>query len=113
VLPVALLLCVIGLALYAVHAADLMAALVSVSGTTPAAALPVSTEPLPVPGGSVMRIQRARSLFERGRLHESLGELGGVPVGDRLRDEADRLAAAIQRALLSGDAATPPPGGQP
>jgi hypothetical protein len=64
--------------------------------------VPPPDDPLPVPGGSEIALTRARALVERGRLHEALRLLDQVQVGDRFRREADVLAGAIQRALLSG-----------
>ncbi len=59
-------------------------------------------EPVPVPSASELALARARLLFERGHLHESMFALDGVRPGDALRPDADALRAVIQRALLSG-----------
>jgi hypothetical protein len=106
-LPAVLLAAVVALGLYAIHASDLMTTIVSVSSRARAAPAAVHGEPLPVPSGSAVRLQRARALFERGRLHDALRELDLVPPGDRARDEADHLKAAVQRSLLSGEGVLP------
>jgi hypothetical protein len=65
--------------------------------------LPVSTlnAPLPVPSTAEIALTRGQWLFARGRLHEALAELAGVPDGDPSRSRADELVAAIQRQLLA------------
>jgi tetratricopeptide (TPR) repeat protein len=65
--------------------------------------------PLPLPSASEVAIARARSLFDKGRLRDALRQLDSVSTGDPLQPDADRLRAAIQRALL----ATAGPGGLP
>lgn len=65
--------------------------------------------PLPLPSASEVAITRARALFEKGRLRDALRLVDTVATGDPLEPDADRLRAAIQRALL----ATAGPGGLP
>jgi hypothetical protein len=60
----------------------------------------IRSEPLPLVRGSEMRLARARELNARGLPHDALRLLGQVDVADPMRDEADRLRADIQRALL-------------
>jgi tetratricopeptide (TPR) repeat protein len=64
----------------------------------PARGLP---ESLIVPRSSETALDRARALFASGRLYDALRALDLVRATDPLRDEADRLKAAIQRELLS------------
>jgi tetratricopeptide (TPR) repeat protein len=81
-----------------------------VQATTPArAAVAPDAEPLPVPAASEASMSRARALQAKGRLHEALVALDGIPHGDILWLEAQTLRAAIQRQLLAG-AGTPLPG---
>lgn len=68
------------------------------SGVT-APAVEVS-EPLPVPTSSELSLSRARTLFEDGRLRDSLTALEPIGHADPLRREADELRAVIQRKLL-------------
>ena len=65
-----------------------------ISGTTLKATVPVLSI------GEVA-LSRGESLHVRGRLHEALAALAGVPRGDVLRPRADALTATIQRQLLS------------
>jgi tetratricopeptide (TPR) repeat protein len=65
--------------------------------------------PLPLPSASEVALARARVLFDNGRLREALRQLDTVTTGDPLQPDADRLRAAIQRALL----ATAGPNGLP
>ena len=65
--------------------------------------------PLPLPSASEVALARARVLFDKGRLRDALRLLDTVAAGDPLQPDADRLRAAIQRALL----ATAGPGGLP
>ena len=63
--------------------------------------VPMPPEPVPVAAAAETFLSRGRSLSARGRLHDALSELDHILVGDRLRPEADRLRAEIQRHLLS------------
>lgn len=65
--------------------------------------------PLPVPSASEVALVRARALFDKGRLRDALRLLDTIGEGDPLEPDADRLRAAIQRALL----ATAGPSGLP
>jgi tetratricopeptide (TPR) repeat protein len=65
--------------------------------------------PVPLPSASEVALARARVLFDSGRLRDALRLLDTVDAGDPLQPDADRLRAAIQRALL----ATAGPGGLP
>lgn len=61
----------------------------------------VVQEPLIVPRSSETALDRARSLFESGRLHDALRAVDLVRPTDPLRGDADTLKAAIQRDLLA------------
>jgi tetratricopeptide (TPR) repeat protein len=65
------------------------------------APVPVVQEPLIVPRSSETAIERARALFESGRLYDALRAVDLVRPADPLRADADRLKAAIQRELLA------------
>jgi hypothetical protein len=78
----------------------------------PGTSAPILTaEPLPVPRASQQALARARTLFERGRLHEALQALAPIRPDDPLRRDADLLLADIERALLesAGVMSTTPP----
>jgi hypothetical protein len=62
---------------------------------------PWTPEPLPVAEASEWQLSRARALAARGRVHDALRVLEDIPIGDRLRPEADRLRADVQQRLLS------------
>ena len=62
--------------------------------------VPMASEPLPVPGASETFLSRSRVLTARGQLYDALNELDRIPLGDRLRPDANRLRAEIQRHLL-------------
>jgi hypothetical protein len=66
----------------------------------------LTTEPLPVPRASEQALAHARTLYERGRLHEALRALTPIRVDDPLRRDADILLAEIQRALLDSAGAS-------
>jgi tetratricopeptide (TPR) repeat protein len=67
----------------------------------PGTTAPILTaEPLPVPRASEQAFARARTLFERGRLHEAMQALTSIRTDDPLRRDADLLLADIERALL-------------
>jgi hypothetical protein len=57
--------------------------------------------PLPLPATSEISVARARTLYEKGRLHEALRLLETVRLGDAARPEADDLRARIQQDLLA------------
>jgi tetratricopeptide (TPR) repeat protein len=61
----------------------------------------VVQEPLIVPRSSEIALDRARALFESGRLHDADRAVDLVRPTDPLRGEADKLKAAIQRELLA------------
>jgi hypothetical protein len=74
----------------------------------PGTSAPILTaEPLPVPRASEQALARAKSLFERGRLHEALQALAPIRVDDPLRRDADLLLADIERALLESGGVPP------
>jgi tetratricopeptide (TPR) repeat protein len=58
-------------------------------------------EPLIVPRSSETALERARSLFASGRLHDALRALDLVRPTDPLRGDADRLKETIQRELIA------------
>jgi hypothetical protein len=67
----------------------------------PGTSAPILTaEPLPVPRASDQALARAKTLFERGRLHEAMQALSSIRTDDPVRRDADVLLADIQRALL-------------
>jgi tetratricopeptide (TPR) repeat protein len=69
------------------------------TGAPPTFATPLS--PLPIPSPTEAYVERARSLFAGGKLRDALRALDRVPVGDALRQDAERLRADIQRELLA------------
>jgi hypothetical protein len=64
-------------------------------------AQPVEVDPLPILTPSQAALDRARALYAGDRLREALRALDGVGATDRLKAEADRLRADIQRELLA------------
>ncbi len=62
--------------------------------------VPASPSRIPAPSASEAYLTRAQQLFASGRLYDALTEVSRVPVGDRMRNDADRLRTAIQRELL-------------
>lgn len=69
---------------------------------------PVKTEvPLRIPNASEVHLTRAQHLFTNGRLRDALTALDQIPIGDHLRQDADRLRAHIQRELLATAVAEP------
>jgi tetratricopeptide (TPR) repeat protein len=64
------------------------------------APVPTIQDPLIIPRSSEAAIERARALFESGRLYDALRAVDLVRPTDPLRADADRLKAAIQRELL-------------
>jgi hypothetical protein len=70
---------------------------------TVAPALP--EEPLPVPAACEIRLARARTLFQQGRLREAAAQLAAGDPDERHRASMDELLAAIQRQLLATPAA--------
>jgi hypothetical protein len=61
----------------------------------------VVQEPLIVPRSAETALERARALLESGRAYDALRAVDLVRPTDPLRDDADRLKAAIQRELLA------------
>ena len=76
-----------------------------------AASVPRVEEPLPVPAPAEIRIERARTLFESGRLREALPLLDEVRPGEPMSGQADELRARIQRQLLESRGGPPRRGG--
>ena len=75
----------------------------------PAPAL-VTPAPLPIPSPTEAYLSQGRALFAGGKLRDALRALERVPVGDSLRQDADRLRGEIQRELLavaSAEASSP------
>ena len=60
-------------------------------------------EPLIVPRGSETAMNRARALFDSGRLHDALRALELIRSVDPLRGDADKLKAVIQRELVADE----------
>ncbi|HXW05296.1 MAG TPA: hypothetical protein VD833_08695 [Vicinamibacterales bacterium] len=73
----------------------------------------LEAEPLPVPTAGENSLVRARTLRDRGRLHDALNALEGIRRGDPLRRQADELRAAIQDELLAASRGTSGPGRAP
>jgi hypothetical protein len=65
------------------------------------AAQRVPDDPLPVPRGAEMDLDRARVLLSQGHARDALRLLDRIGPGDPLRAEAAQLREDIQRALLS------------
>lgn len=59
------------------------------------------TAPVPIPTAAEVALTRGEALFARGRLHEALLALDGVPAGDVLRPRADEITSVIQKQLLA------------
>lgn len=57
-------------------------------------------ELLPVPRAAELALWQARTMFGSGQLKAALAALDGIADADPLSEEADRLRATIQRALL-------------
>ena len=73
-----------------------------VQATTQAPISPtVTPAPLPVPAPTEAYLAQARALFAGGKLRDAMRTLDRVPLGDSLRQDADRLRADIQRELLA------------
>jgi len=73
-----------------------------VQATTDApSAATVTPAPLPVPSPTEAYLAQGRALFAGGKLRDAMRTLDRVPLGDSLRQEADRLRADIQRELLA------------
>jgi tetratricopeptide (TPR) repeat protein len=70
---------------------------------------PVTTtrDPLIVPRGSDLALERARALSNSGRLHDALRALELVRPTDPLRGDADQLKETIQRELVAHAPARP------
>ncbi|MFA5911496.1 MAG: hypothetical protein WC815_22185 [Vicinamibacterales bacterium] len=67
---------------------------------TPASAI-VTPAPLPVPSPTEAYLAQGRALFAGGKLRDAMRALDRVPLGDSLRQDADRLRGDIQRELLA------------
>jgi hypothetical protein len=72
-------------------------------------ALSTAFEPLPVPAAAERALALAQRHFAAGRVRDALVALDRIPIGDPHRDDADRLRAQIQRALLAAAAIEPGP----
>ncbi|MDH4063503.1 MAG: hypothetical protein OEW19_03825 [Acidobacteriota bacterium] len=82
----------------------------------PAAAVPDTIGPLPVPSVSEAYLNRGQALFESGRLSDALAQLDRVGAADPLRATADEMRARIQRELLGlalTESSTTPPAVSP
>lgn len=71
------------------------------------APVPTIQDPLVIPRSSESAIERARLLFESGRLYDAMRAVDLIRPTDPLRADADKLKAAIQRELLAHLPATP------
>jgi tetratricopeptide (TPR) repeat protein len=93
---------VAGTIAYALASWDEVRRLIPSVGTASETALaPRAAEPLIVPRGSETAMNRARALFDSGRLHDALRTLELIRPVDPLRGDADKLKAAIQRELVA------------
>jgi hypothetical protein len=70
----------------------------------PAGAVQPAPEPLPIVRPSEIALDRARTLYENGRLKDALRTLDRIGMADPLRPEADRLLADVQRELVAASA---------
>ena len=61
----------------------------------------VTPAPLPVPSPAEAYLAQGRAWFAGGKLRDAMRVLDRVPLGDSLRQDADRLRADIQRELLA------------
>ena len=77
---------------------------------TATASSPRASEPLPVVRTAEIRLARARTLYQEGKLNDALRLLETIDRGDPLRGDADTLTAAIQTALLATVPASPTAG---
>jgi tetratricopeptide (TPR) repeat protein len=75
----------------------------ALNSSAPNSVVPVRVvqEPLMVPRSSETALDRARALFESGRLYDAIRAVDLVRPTDPLRGDADKLKAAIQRDLLA------------
>ena len=64
-------------------------------------ASPRASDPVPVVRMSEIRLARAKTLYESGKLQEALRALDAIDRGDPLRRDAETLTASIQGALLA------------
>jgi hypothetical protein len=71
-------------------------------------ASPRVSDPVPVVRMSEIRLARAKTLFESGRLQDALRALEAIDRGDPLRRDAEMLIASIQGALLATVSTSPP-----
>lgn len=76
---------------------------------TDLAPMRTAEEPLVVPRSAETALDRATALFASGRLYDAIRAVDLVRPTDPLRPDADKLKAAIQRALLAHAEATPAP----
>ena len=60
-----------------------------------------ANEPVPVIRAADVRLTKARTLYQQGRLHDALRMLDGIDRGDPIRGDADALTATIQSDLLA------------
>lgn len=67
---------------------------------TPIAAT-VTPRPVAVPAPTEAYLAQGRALFAGGKLRDALRAIDRVPLGDSLRQDADRLRGEIQRVLLA------------
>ncbi|OFW43088.1 MAG: hypothetical protein A3J29_11980 [Acidobacteria bacterium RIFCSPLOWO2_12_FULL_67_14b] len=61
----------------------------------------VTPAPLAIPAPTETYLTQAQALFAGGKLRDALRALDRVPMGDSLRQDADRLRGEIQRELLA------------
>lgn len=76
----------------------------------------VTPAPLPIPSPTEAYLAQGRALFAGGKLRDAMRILDRVPLGDSLRQDADRLRGEIQRELLavaSAETASPAPAAGP
>ena len=62
---------------------------------------PRASDPVPVVRTSELRLARAKTLYDDGKLQDALRALDAIDRGDPLRRDAETLIASIQGALLA------------
>jgi tetratricopeptide (TPR) repeat protein len=107
---VLLVMAVLAVAGFALASWDQLHVVIPLLNSGPEAGLaPVPTiqDPLIIPRSSESAIERARLLFESGRLYDAMRAVDLIRPTDPLRADADKLKAAIQRELLAHLPPTP------
>ena len=82
------------------------------AAAAPSVAVPVG-DPLPLAGVGAGALDRAVARYAEGDFDAALAALDDIDAADPLRGEADRLRAAVQRALLGVETTDDQDGGAP